>query len=368
MTNPRYARLVAKILRRHDPEVGGALAVTDRDEAIDLIRHTLERRLNRQRRMRWAVTLGAAAAVLALAGVGLREAAQARKTTRRTHEAVAPATSPPTIVAYSSMEAPPGAGSAAAALVGAPLAAGTRMLAGSKGAKIVLSTGTQLAIDPQSDVSVVEGGRVEAFALRGGTLRADVAKLAPNEQFIVRTPDAEVEVRGTSFQVRVVATDPACPNSNTRVDVYEGVVAVRAKGVEDLVRKGEHWPSSCQSSTPSLLSAKAKEQEPAARSDAPPAAQRGSPLKSTHLAEQNDLFSSGMRLARQSDVAGAIHVMDRFLVRYPDSPLAENALAERMKLLQTTDRPRAQADARLYLSRYPQGFARTDADHCLHAP
>ena len=96
---------------------------------------------------------------------------------------------------------------------------------------------------PGSDVTVRSGGRAAIFDLAGGSLKADVAKLAPDERFVVETADTEVEVRGTSFRVSVVPLDATCGDgTTTRVAVYEGMVAVRRNGREEIVSKGEEWP------------------------------------------------------------------------------------------------------------------------------
>jgi outer membrane protein assembly factor BamD (BamD/ComL family) len=68
-------------------------------------------------------------------------------------------------------------------------------------------------------------------------------------------------------------------------------------------------------------------------------------------------------LARRSgNVPLASERMERFLERYPASHLAENAAAERMRLLRPLDPNRAAAVARQYLQRYPSGFARAEAE------
>ena len=72
-----------------------------------------------------------------------------------------------------------------------------------------------------------------------------------------------------------------------------------------------------------------------------------------------------MSLKRGGDVAQAIAAFERFLARYPSSYLAENAAAERMKLLASSDPTRAVAAARQYLAKYPAGFARDDAKALL---
>src|SRR6187551_3514672 len=82
--------------------------------------------------------------------------------------------------------------------------------------------------------------------------------------------------------------------------------------------------------------------------------------KST-LTEANDLFAAGVALRRQGDSEGALRSHQALIVRFPASPLAENALVERMRILSRARDARARHEAELYLSRYPRGFAANEA-------
>ena len=68
---------------------------------------------------------------------------------------------------------------------------------------------------------------------------------------------------------------------------------------------------------------------------------------------------------RNGNVPLAVERMDRFLEKYPTSHLAENAAAERMRLLRGLDRTRAAVAAQQYVQRFPNGFARSDAEAIL---
>jgi hypothetical protein len=206
--------------------------------------------------------------------------------------------------------------------------------------------------------------------LETGALHAEVAKLGPSERFVVRTADAEVEVRGTSFDVWRVSADPSCgEGTTTRVKVREGIVAVRARGQsETLVHADEVWPRDCALSvapaptTPVSVTASAIAVATASvRHSIEP-----SP-PSSDLAAQNDLFERATARKRAGDAAGAVAGFDQLLALYPSSHLAQSARAERMKLLRGIDRDRARAAARDYLDRYPTGFARADAEVILSA-
>jgi outer membrane protein assembly factor BamD (BamD/ComL family) len=59
---------------------------------------------------------------------------------------------------------------------------------------------------------------------------------------------------------------------------------------------------------------------------------------------------------------------DKLLQRYPQSPLAESASTERLRLLAKQGSPRAKAAARDYLVRYPNGFAKGLAESLVASP
>jgi hypothetical protein len=86
------------------------------------------------------------------------------------------------------------------------------------------------------------------------------------------------------------------------------------------------------------------------------------PDSSSRLAEQNDLMAEAMSFKKRGDVAGALVRFDRLLAQYPGGPNAETAEVERMRLLATSDRPRASVAAREYLRRHPHGYARSEAE------
>lgn len=286
---------------------------------------------------------------------------------------------------------------------GGPLRANDRVIAAADGrASLQISTGTQLALEGGGDVTVVERGLAQVFSLRSGSLRADVAKLRERERFVIRTSDTEVEVRGTSFQVAVVAPVASCGSgTTTRVSVTEGAVVVRTAGGEDRVHGGEHWPRGCSDGTSETSRQRGLHQTvtalpptsslpvpvpPSVTSPGPgpapayastplsaprPAITKTPPIQeprppealvaSSELAAQNQLFAEATAAKRRGNVAAAIAGYDQFLARYPSSSLAETAAVERLRLLVASDRTRAVDAARTYLLRYPNGFAREEA-------
>src|SRR5258708_6145377 len=86
-----------------------------------------------------------------------------------------------------------------------------------------------------------------------------------------------------------------------------------------------------------------------ARGRPAPAAATTKHARASDLAAQNDLFDEALATEHGGDPRGAVALLDRFLARYPASPLAENAQAERMKVLAKIDHERAREAARAYL-------------------
>src|SRR5437763_1645106 len=94
---------------------------------------------------------------------------------------------------------------------GDPVAPGARRrVAGVGAVALALETGTRLRATGGASVRVAELGALEKFDLEGGTLAAEVSKLGPGRRFVIATPDAEVEVRGTRFEVAVGSQPSSC--------------------------------------------------------------------------------------------------------------------------------------------------------------
>lgn len=280
---------------------------------------------------------------------------------------------------------------------GGNLVAGDRVSAGPAApAAVGLADGSRLTVDPGSSVALASLASTRRFVLRDGSVRADVSKLAQGERFVVETVDAEIEVHGTSFRVALTPPDAApCEGSRTRVHVFEGVVAVRSRGAEVRLRAGDDWPRGCGATgatpvatvpaQPPLAAAPSVAASPSAEAPvaaAPPAAtppastppaaapptganaaSEPAPKRTSGtLAEQNRIFGEGAEARRRGDAPAALAAYEKLLATYPDGFLAESAAVERMRVLATLDRARARDAARQYLSRYPNGFARAEAE------
>jgi ferric-dicitrate binding protein FerR (iron transport regulator) len=234
------------------------------------------------------------------------------------------------------------------------VAPGDRVVArAASNARIKLPTGTTLLVEEGGDLSIVEQNQV--FSLAVGSMRADVAKLADGQRFVIRTPDAELEARGTSFRVARVRRDSCAGELTTKLSVYEGRVVARVHEREWSIGPGEEWMAECERS----VAPAAPPSPPAPPSDAPPAR---SAAPNRGVQPMNDLFAEAMDAKAQGDKPRAIAALQRFETLYPASPLAESATVERMKLLATTNPKAAVAVGKRYLARYPDGFARQLAE------
>lgn len=377
MTMPHYARLASKILKDagRDEESVPPPPMEARARAVHAIERAIVVRRDQRRRSRWLVASAAAAAIVLLGGGAAKLVMDLRAPVAMTSVAASNVASPllamSPVIRGAANVVVVGAGEPdTQAVDGTPIAHGKRLIARPLGhATLAFASGTELALEERGDLTIDESGASQRFTLGAGAVSAHVAKLAAGETLVIATPDAQVEVRGTTFRVAVVPADPACGNgTTTRVDVIEGVVVVHARGVDTSVTAGERWPRGCAPPTAPASLAAVDAKRPPAPPAAPLAAaspSSSSASPSSMLTEQNDLFAEAVAAKRRGSTAQAIATFERFLAKYPSSPLAESAMAERMRLLRGGDRARAQAAAREYLARFPNGFARADAQAIL---
>ncbi len=328
-----------------------------RDEAIAKLAEALRLRARRARRRRLLQSLAVAAGVLLFAGgaalVTGREGRRAGEELGRLHEPGGVVT-----VVREGRSTPLDAD--------APVAEGSELRTPPEAeARLDYPSGTNVTIGRGTHVHLLEQSKKKRFALRAGSLRAKVAKLGPEERFVVATPDSEVEVHGTEFRVSVVTPDSACGGGTaTRLEVTEGVVAIRHAAVETFVRAGETWPR-CESvePQPSPTSAPTERRvgvEPSAPRIVPHPAPP--PVTSSSLVEENELYGEAMRAKRNGDADAALRALDRLVAAHPNGPLSESARIQRMRLLASRDHARAVAAAEDYLRRYPHGSGRAEAE------
>ena len=368
MNVPRYAAIAAKLLQKQLP--ASVPVQGERERGLATIEQAMRARSNRRRV--WAIaSLAAAASVLLTTGlVGHWRGREAQG------------------ALVSIRVSPAGEGAALhVANRNEPLTEAAALSSGQRietpdggGASLRLSTGTSMSLSGGTSFRVDSHGAIERFSLQRGELSAHVAKLGPGRRFIVGTPDAELEVRGTRFRAQVLPhAEPCGSRMRTRLTVTEGVVEVRRDGVTSRIGAGQHWPTDCAASVASRTEPQPP-QQPARPLPAAPAVE-GKPSshiasnslpntseKSSALTRQNDLFAEGVALRRQGDVGAALRAFQELITRFPTSPLAENAMVERIRLLSARHDPRARTEAAAYLKRYPNGFALNEARQLLVEP
>jgi TolA-binding protein len=183
-----------------------------------------------------------------------------------------------------------------------------------------------------------EGGAEESVRLREGTIQVAVQHLAARERFMVVAQDAEVEVRGTRFEVEV-ANDHL-----RRVRVFEGLVEVRRTGAPAfLLAANEAWSAPdptpiVASATPAATAPPSTESKPsvvrppkkrapppdAARSNSAPE-EAGSELRAAPDSAIEALFVQGWSRLKRQEYADAARIFREVIRDAKGSPLAEDA-------------------------------------------
>jgi ferric-dicitrate binding protein FerR (iron transport regulator) len=335
--NPRYARLAADALSRGaaDAAEGAAGPLPDRAATIAAVERALRAR-GRRRVAPWlGIGIAAAAAVALVFGWrGLRTADPVTGAGPVQSAATAPASIG---LAVASVE---GEGVAIESTDGVrPVTRGDRIAAGSAigvpGAGevlLALDTGSRLRVGASSRARITSLGAMQRFDLERGTLEAEVAKLPLGGRFLIATGDAEVEVRGTRFEVALLPEPSSCaPFVRTQVAVQEGVVVIRFAGGETRVPAGAVWPVCAPLAPPPAPRSHARPAHAQPNAAAPPSAAAVDP---STLGAQNDLFAAALAARRRGDVGDAIRWLDRLIARYPDGPLTDSAQAERRRLME----------------------------------
>lgn len=287
---------------------------------ISAIAAAIRRAASRQDRRRIATAVGVATALLG--AVGLLSAAPWRSP--RT-AAVAPAPAPagiPRARLVAGPNLPATLASAGGQWQPLPLGhewvADERLRTDAFRVTLTAADGTTVDIEPRSDLKLLRADAEEWLRLGRGAVTLHVAKLHPGQRFVVLTPDAEVEVRGTRFQVALVAPNETCGQGTpTRVVVDEGVVVVRSTAGEVRVPAGQRWPAVCPppealvAPPPLVVTKRIRRSAPA--------------IPDSTLATENDLFGAALRAEHSGDRAEAAYLLDALLTRFPQSPLRDSA-------------------------------------------
>lgn len=335
----------------------------------------VERTLGRmaERRSVWrgrvggALTAAAAIAVIALASTWLLRAPRG------------PALASPHVVSSTQgVSVVKGSGARVPGGEGTSLSRGDE-LSTAAGARATLSLANHAAVEmaPETRVKIAKppeaDTKSERIELTQGEVSLQVPKLPAGSTLSVRTPDTLVIVRGTRFTVNV-ERGPA--SVVTRVSVSEGRVEVESQGRTQFLTPGERWSSAREVQVVTSQPATAEpfesttavdrpsrevstQAQPGRRSERAPA---HAPEAPSTLGEENGLYRDALRLARNGEAARALTVLESLLKRYPRSPLVQSARVEHFRVLVQLGNIRAAgAEARRYLSDYPSGFARAEA-------
>jgi hypothetical protein len=385
VSEPEYAQLAAELLAKRKPEARSRLV--DRAHGISVVTGAMAKRARLHARVRALKLGGLLAAAAGLALVAGWFGAHSRT------QSLASACSAPSCLPS---DTPGHFGMVA----GRPFEPGQSIVAG-RGRSTVVEFGsvTRIALSEESELEYREGSRTQRFGLLSGAVHLKVEKLKAGQRFLIETADAQVEVRGTVFDVAVAPPEDTCAGSRTRVSVEEGLVEVRSHGKTTRIRPGQSWPASCEElalappAAPAATSEKAamvSRSRAATRARAAESVQAGSASVpagvhdtaasasksggettaqvSSVLAEQNNLYAEAAALHRSGRSSDALAAYDHLLARFPGGPLAESASVGRLRILAKSSGSRAKEEARHYLSRYPRGIASAEAQALLGKP
>jgi ferric-dicitrate binding protein FerR (iron transport regulator) len=334
VTEYHHVELAARVLREARTRIAPR-RTAPAEESIALLAESIRAAASRRRRRRGAL--------VAAGGAGMCAAAVAvLLVLRGGRPGPAPA------IARAGTEAAPAAffaGAAEGATVtraggeSAPLRAGARWTDGDRvrssaiPVRLAGADGTSVTLAPASQVQLVRADTQRWLRLIDGGVWVHVAKLKPDQRFVIATPDAEVEVRGTRFQVDIAPPSSGCGGGTvTRVRVQEGVVEVREGGQIARVPAGARWPAACvEAPAADARAPRVRRQAAGTRAELrarPPA----EAAPSSTLATENDLFGSALRAERDGNRREAVELLDVLLTRFPRSPLRASAAEARQRL------------------------------------
>ena len=388
MSHPDYSALAASVLKRkaityREPGI-------TRDRGIAIVAQAMRQSSRNRRRTRiWALSLAAAAAAVAVVSMSVLKrpwsAGELRssRTCSSGHAFCTETVAQQPVVDVGHVE-------------GRDIVPGGSFQADlHKSTQVQFDSGTRMVLDANTAVTYNEGTAVHRFSITQGSVRLQVAKLSKGQRFLLNAPAVEVEVRGTVFNVRVVEPSPGC-GQRSQVSVEEVVVEVRSATEHQTLQPGERWTSDC--TTPQAYSSSrsavtgdigsgvhapitarrpttsdsrsAASSRHSIETEAPDVvmAKLETPEPESALALQNDLYARASAERNSGHAAEALALYKQLIVQFPGSALVESAYVQRMRLLARTHDSRATAEAQRYLNRFPEGFARTEAQVLLNSP
>ena len=245
-----------------------------------------------------------------------------------------------------------------AGLVGVRMASTTRVAVAGSALPAPLPAPLAGAVAPATGAvwtQTREGG-VERVELETGTLRVHVRPQGPGERFLVRLPDGEIEVRGTTFDVTTLG------GVTRHVGVDEGTVILRLRGSPDRsLAPGTSWsafesPPSDTQDTMATGAASATRITTARHGAA--GVGRDAPAGDDGASVYVDAMRS-FREGRFDRAAAAFHA---FALAYPLATEAEDAsFLEALSLAKEGRVDAAALAAERHLERFPRSFRRKEA-------
>jgi TolA-binding protein len=177
---------------------------------------------------------------------------------------------------------------------------------------------------------IEEGMRREVVSLLSGRMDIQVDELIPGERFLVVTDDAEVEVRGTRFEVE------AKEGLLQEVRVISGIVEVRPKDRPTVtLQPGERWireeprvVETVKAPAAPIVEEKPKVLKKARKKMVAPA-----PSREPTPAER--AFQEGWSAYRAGRAKEAAAAFDRVVEFAPGTPLADDAAYWKQQALKT---------------------------------
>jgi hypothetical protein len=333
----RYAERAARLLRAARARIRPHQSVAA-DSAISLLGKAIVRGAARRRRRRVAALTGTATAILGVALAIAWGPWRAGPPVLPVQGAVV-ASRPRLVAAGGLARLTTPDGQVQPLSSGHEWAIGERLQSDALPFVLSAADGTTITLQPRSDLRLLRADAQRWLRLASGDVSVHVAKLGADERFVIVTPDAEVEVRGTRFHVAIAPPDGACGGTATRVVVDEGVVVVRASGRTTRLEAGTRWPSGCAAESPAA--APAPPSSPSAgvskrlSKGAPPWPREEVSAPST-LATENDLFGAALKAERAGDLRAAAQLLEVLIARFPGSPLKESAEKARARLTAST--------------------------------
>jgi hypothetical protein len=226
----------------------------------------------------------------------------------------------------------------------------------------ILHKGT---VRPEIGAELVDASGLpdERFELHEGTIAVDVAPLAVHERFRIITTDAEIEVRGTAFEVT------ARRGTLVGVRVVSGRVEVRQGGQSLILGSGEVWPIPVASAPPAPSSDRVGNRAKLLKQIQRPEPSKGSDEQDVaHTAARDSeiAFDEAIAEMRRSEFAGAAETFGRALALDPEGPLAEDARYwHAVALARSNDDAHARIALADFLDHHPRSVRRGEASVML---